>query len=246
MPVRVRPRRTDLDNGQSPGAVAHGPCGATGGRSPGSQHQVSIGRRAHPGHDSVVQGKSAVVILNGASSAGKTTLATAFRDQRAAVGDFWLLIGIDDFLAKLPIEWKAAGPDVGAFAADGIRFEATAEGARVRLGSLGRQLLRAYQASVAAAAHLGLKVIVDEVVIDKTSWKGWKVALAGLDVVWVGIRCSAEMAEQRNRARGDRFAGLARAQTITAHRDATYDFEIDTTTQQPREALVELNRRLGY
>jgi hypothetical protein len=37
-----------------------------------------------------------VVVLNGASSAGKTTLATAFRDQRAAVGDFWLLTGIDE------------------------------------------------------------------------------------------------------------------------------------------------------
>jgi chloramphenicol 3-O-phosphotransferase len=59
------------------------------------------------------------VILNGASSAGKTTLASAFRDQRAGSGDFWLLVGIDDFLAKLPTEWMSAGPDRGAFAADG-------------------------------------------------------------------------------------------------------------------------------
>ena len=75
---------------------------------------MSIGWRAHPGHDAVMQEMSRIVVLNGSSSAGKTTLANAFRDQRAAVGDFWLLIGIDDFLAKLPIEWKAAGADVGA------------------------------------------------------------------------------------------------------------------------------------
>ena len=50
-----------------------------------------------------------VVILNGASSAGKTTLATGFRDQRAAAGDFWLLTGIDDYLVKLPTEWHSAG-----------------------------------------------------------------------------------------------------------------------------------------
>jgi chloramphenicol 3-O phosphotransferase len=194
----------------------------------------------------LVQGRSRVVILNGASSSGKTTIATAFRDQRAAVGDFWLLIGIDDFLSKIPTDWKSAGPERGPFAADGIRFEMTRGGPSVRVGSVGRQVLRAYQAGVAAAAHVGLNVIVDEVIIDRTSWDDWTVALAGLDVVWVGIRCSPEVAEERNRARGDRFAGLARAQTATVHRDAGYDFEIETTTEPPERALSQLTHGLGY
>ena len=188
---------------------------------------------------------STVVVLNGASSAGKTTIATAFRDERAVAGDFWLLTGIDDFLAKLPFEWKSAGPDCGAFSVDGIRFERTPETVTVRVGRVGRQLLRAYQAGVAAAARVGLNVLVDEVVIDKTSWDDWGVALAGLEVVWVGIRCSAEVAEERNRVRGDRFLGLARAQTTTAHLHTHYDFEIDTTNQTPGQAVRELTRRLG-
>ena len=50
-----------------------------------------------------------LVMLNGVSSAGKTTLATAFRDERAPLGDFWMLIGIDDALAKLPSEWMDLG-----------------------------------------------------------------------------------------------------------------------------------------
>jgi chloramphenicol 3-O phosphotransferase len=187
------------------------------------------------------------VILNGASSAGKTTLATAFREQRAVAGDFWLLTGIDDFLAKLPTEWwKSAGRDPGPFAGDGIRFETSAEGITVSVGTLGRQLLRAYQAFVRAAAGVGLNVIVDEVVIDQTSWNDWAAALRGLDVVWVGVRCSAEVAEERAKVRGDRFMGLARAQTATVHRDARYDFEIDTTTQGPGQTLFELTRQLGY
>ena len=189
--------------------------------------------------------RSRVVILNGASSAGKTTIATGFRDQRAAVGDFWLLTGIDDFLTRLPPVWKSAGRDHGTFAAHGIRFERTSEGVSVRVGRVGRQLLRAYQAGVAAAARVGLNVIVDEVVIDKTSWDDWTSALAGLDVVWVGIRCSAEVAEERNRVRGDRFAGLARAQTVTAHQHTRYDFEIETTIRTPDDAVLELTRRLG-
>jgi chloramphenicol 3-O-phosphotransferase len=181
----------------------------------------------------------------GGSSAGKTTLATAFRDQRAAAGDFWLLIGIDDFLTKLP--WRNAERDWGgALSADAIRFEATPDGARAVVGSLGRQLLRAYQGTVRAAARVGLNVIVDEVVIDQTSWDDWMVVLEDLDDVWVGVRCSAEVAEDRNRIRGPRFAGLARAQAVTVHRYATYDFEIDTTTLPPGEALRELSRCLGY
>ena len=185
------------------------------------------------------------MILNGASSSGKTTLATAFRDQRSAVGDFWLLIGIDDFLSKVPYAWKSAGPDRGPFAADGFQFEITRE-EPVRAGGVGRQVLRAYQAGVAEAARVGLNVIVDEVVIDRTTWEDWTDALAGLDVVWVGVRCSPEVAEERNKARGGRLLGLARAQTATVHRDAAYDFEIDTTTQSPDEALSELTHRLGY
>ena len=118
---------------------------------------------------------------------------------------------------------------------------------RVSVGSVGRLLLQAYQASVAAAGRAGLNIMVDEVVIDRTSWEDWGIALAGLDVIWVGIRCSAEVAEERNRARGDvRYAGLASALTVTVHRDAIYDFEIDTTALTPPAALEELSHHLGY
>lgn len=206
------------------------------------------GRRDRPGPLTMRGAHTSlrVVILNGASSAGKTTLATAFRDQRAAVGDYWFLIGIDDFLARLPSEWMSAGPDRGAFAADGVRFEDTSDGPTVRVGSLGRQLLRACQATVRAVARAGLNVIVDEVVIDETSWHDWVTALEGLDVTWIGIRCNADVAEERNKLRGDRFAGLARAQSVTVHQHAAYNFEIDTTTASPTEALSQLKRQLGY
>jgi chloramphenicol 3-O-phosphotransferase len=78
-----------------------------------------------------VEGQGKIAILNGASSAGKTTLATSFRDRRSGAGEFWLVIGIDDFLAKLPAAWTSVGPDHGAFAAEGVRFERTTDGVTV-------------------------------------------------------------------------------------------------------------------
>jgi chloramphenicol 3-O phosphotransferase len=187
-----------------------------------------------------------VVVLNGPSSSGKTTLATAFRDQRAAAGDFWFMTGIDDFLAKLPVEWQSAGSHSGPRAAEGVRFERTDGGLEVRVGSVGRQLIRAYQLGVAAAANAGLNVIVDEVVIDETSWDDWASALAGHQVVWVGIRCSLEVAERRERSRPERYAGLTRGQAPVVHRFAHYDFEIDTTARSEGEVLADFARLLPF
>jgi chloramphenicol 3-O-phosphotransferase len=150
------------------------------------------------GHSGCMTPSPRVVILNGPSSSGKTTLATAFRDQRAASGELWFLTGIDDFLAKLPSEWLSVGPESGPYAADGVRFERTDRGLEFRIGSEGRKLIRAYQSGVAAAAGAGLNVIVDEVVIDQASWDDWTTSLVGLHVVWVGVRCSLDVANSEN------------------------------------------------
>jgi chloramphenicol 3-O phosphotransferase len=187
-----------------------------------------------------------VVVLNGTSSAGKTTIATAFRDRRAAVGDFWLLLGIDDVLSKLPAEWLDLGLPTGRGrqAADGLWFEATPAGQALRVGRLCRQLLHIYRSTVAAAAHAGLNVIVDDVVLDAQIWHDWQDALTGLDVVWVGVHCDLDVIEARERSRGDRPPGMARSQFATVHAAANYDLSFDTTSSGPEQAVTALMRLL--
>jgi len=51
-----------------------------------------------------------VVVLNGTSSAGKTSLALAFQDLRARRGDCWVVFGIDDFIPRLPRQWADSRP----------------------------------------------------------------------------------------------------------------------------------------
>jgi chloramphenicol 3-O phosphotransferase len=83
--------------------------------------------------------------------------------------------------------------------------------------------------------------------IDRTHLDDWSDSLSGLDVVWVGIRCSADVAEERERLRRDsRYAGLARSQADLVHRDMTYGLEIDTTTRTREQVLSALVRGLGY
>ena len=96
-----------------------------------------------------------LIILNGVSSSGKTTLATGFRDQRADDGELWLLMGIDDYLSKLPAQWLDLGlaGGRGRWASDGLSFVHTPSGTALRVGSVCRAILRAYQGSVGAAVR---------------------------------------------------------------------------------------------
>jgi chloramphenicol 3-O phosphotransferase len=185
-----------------------------------------------------------LVILNGTSSAGKTTLATAFRDERAAVGDYWMLFGIDDVLSKLPVEWLdlglADGP--GVQSADGLRFEPTADGLRLRVGSVAKAIIEAYHRWVADAVRAGVNVIVDDVVVDRATLDHWRDAIEGLHPIWVAVRCAPEIVTARELTRGDRPVGMASTQHSVVHHDIAYAMEIDTGVLDPAAALDVLRR----
>jgi chloramphenicol 3-O phosphotransferase len=183
-----------------------------------------------------------VVILNGASSSGKTTIAERFRDERGAAGECWVVMGNDDFLARLPHQWFDVGVHHGPFAADGIRFEASSTGVQVRVGEVGRRLLAGYRRAVAATARAGLPVVVDEVTFDAVAARDWEDALEGLDITWVAVRCDLEVVEARERARSDREPGLARAQTAVVHDLVRYDGELDSTVATVEQLVATLTR----
>ena len=179
-----------------------------------------------------------VVILNGTSSSGKTSIATLFRDRCAATGHLWFLTGIDDVLAKLPLDWIDLGltNGRGPHSRDGLWFEAHGDGGRVlRVGPLCRRLLRTYYVTVAAAAHAGLDVLVDECMVDATAWQDWQAALVGLEPTWVAVRCDPIVAMERERRRGDRAIGLVAAQADIVHLYPPYSLQIDTTSTTPGE-----------
>lgn len=188
-----------------------------------------------------------IVILNGTSSAGKTTLATAFRDEQARSGKFWMLLGIDDVLSRFTAEWYdldlASG--VGAHAADGLFFVRGPHGRRLGVGPVLRRALEVSHRWVAAASTAGIDVIVDEVVLDASLAESWRTALQGLPVTWVGVRCDLAIASAREAARGDRPLGMAAAQHDVVHRDVSYAFEIDTGRLSPEQAHACLREGLG-
>lgn len=196
-------------------------------------------------HNVRVPDTGRVVVLNGTSSAGKSALAQRFQEARAAVGECWLILAIDDINAKLPSQWWKAPGWQGPYSDDGVRMEPGASGMVISTGSLGRRLFAAYRRTAATWARAGFNVIVDEVAFDRECVEDWAQALGDLRVTWVGVRCDVEVAEARERARGDRTLGLARGLDGVVHQHVNYEFELDTTRAKTAELADELTRMLG-
>ncbi|WP_410622719.1 chloramphenicol phosphotransferase CPT [Amycolatopsis sp. cmx-8-4] len=157
-----------------------------------------------------------VIVLNGGSSSGKSTVA---RCLQAILPDPWLTFGTDTLVDAMP----GGGT--------GIDF---AVGGEVIVGEGFRTLEAAWIQGIAAMARAGAGVIVDEVFLGgAASQRRWRDALDGLPVLWVAVRCDGDVAARREAARGDRIAGMAVRQADLVHRGVRYDFEVDTTCTGP-------------
>lgn len=156
-----------------------------------------------------------VIVLNGGSSSGKSGIA---RCLQAVLPQPWLLVGVDTFIELLPASLR--GSDGGIeFAPDG----------QVSVGAEFRALEEAWAVGIAAMVRAGARVIIDEVLLGGAAGqRRWNAALAGLEVLWVGVRCPAEVAAGREMARGDRITGMAAGQAEVVHKGVVYDLEVNT------------------
>ncbi len=125
--------------------------------------------------------------------------------------------------------------EFGARADEGFRWIERDDGVAIVAGPVGLRLASAMRASVSAAARIGLNVVADDVLIER-SWVGaWAEALAGLETLFVGVHASVDVVEARERERRDRVPGEARAQHGVIHSGIAYDVEIDTVASDADE-----------
>ena len=185
-----------------------------------------------------------IILLNGTSSAGKTTIAQALQEVMEAP---YLHTGIDQFLIEhLPKRLLVYSDGVDPQAADGwlavFRDDALAE---VRIGPLGYEYLAGMYRAIAAFAAAGLNVIVDDVIYDERVLGLAVEILPPEQVFFVGIRCLLEVAERREIERGNRARGGARTFHPLVHRHAVYDCEVDSAASTPPACAREIQRRLN-
>jgi chloramphenicol 3-O phosphotransferase len=172
-----------------------------------------------------------VMILNGGSSAGKTTLG---RSLQSALSDTWLLLGVDLLIWTLPPRLINN--------ADGMSAH---EGMIVR-GEMFMSLYAGFQSAVAALAHSGINVLLDDLTLDGTAdQQRWNDALQGLDVLWIGVRCAPAIAAEREAKRQSRLPGIARHQAESVHVGVRYDVEVDTGLLDLHESMSLIAESMG-
>src|SRR5262249_1130644 len=156
-----------------------------------------------------------IILINGASSAGKSTLAHSLQQKMR-----------EPFL-----HWSF----------DHLRKSYVLPMARIQSRDLDWAFMRpavfdGFHRAVPAFVNAGNNLIVDHI-IEQEQWLADLVLLlAPFDVFFVGLHCPLPDLERRERERGNRRPGEARRDFYTVHRFTEYDLEIDAT--QPTDGNV--------
>lgn len=154
-----------------------------------------------------------IIILNGASSSGKTTLARALRLRLEPQFHFY---ASDQLVDK---GFRPLDKDIGYQCRE--------------------MFFRGFHHSIPAFAGVGLDLLVEHIVEEQSWADELHRLLASFDVFWVGVHAPSPEIERRERLRGDRRIGEA-TYHLKTHLFCKYDIEVDTTqaANQNVESIV--------
>jgi len=155
-----------------------------------------------------------IILLNGASSAGKTTLLKCLQNQ---LSESYLDAGMDKFIWMLPERYleRPLWDDVL-----GLATEA---------GQMGHRLFSAMHRVIATLSQAGINVLADHVLVERLWVRECADLLGDLPAYVVGVRCPLEVLLERERSRKNRTLGQAVAQFPIVHAYCAYDCEVDTS-----------------
>ena len=164
-----------------------------------------------------------LVVLNGTSSSGKTSIARAFQEIAPRL---FLNFSIDSILYALPpsvvarMERGVPAPDVPFL-----------------------ELVRGFYACVRALAALGHDLVIDHAVMTQAEAEMLLAAVEGQQVLMVGVECPLDVLIERERQRGNRRPGLAATQYERVHQWLDYDLRIDSARTSAEEAALRILER---
>lgn len=160
-----------------------------------------------------------VILLNGASSAGKSTVA---RNLRLLLKEEAMIFSMDDYLAMNLGKYETA--------LDAVR-------------ETGLPFIESFHAAIAEAARKGALVIVDHVIGESRRWiLDLLNRLDGIPRILVRVECRQDILLERERRRTDRTPAPSHAQRQheSIHRHFPHNLSIDTSGATPRECAMQI------
>jgi chloramphenicol 3-O phosphotransferase len=159
-----------------------------------------------------------VILLNGASSSGKTSLVKEL--QRVAAELQFLHLQLDTFRSMEPAGYWS-------------NEQSEHRGRRVEA------LCRAMNSATVQFVKMGQNVVVDHVLTPQAT-KYLLEDLGAHEVLFIKVECSLEELESREARRPERTLGLARSQLHSVHKSCAYDYVVNTTARPSLEMAEEL------
>ncbi|MFF4040194.1 AAA family ATPase [Streptomyces sp. NPDC001816] len=156
-----------------------------------------------------------VILLNGTSSSGKSSIARALLDL---LDGTWFHMPVDAF-HSMRCDKPMADEDLQA------EIDRTAKG---------------FHRAVAGMAAAGNNVVVDHPLSRRWRLLDLLDLLVPEDTVLIGVHCPLPELERRERERGDRQAGLAAMQYDQVHAHGVHDLDVDTSLLSPEECALRI------
>ncbi|MCA0028088.1 MULTISPECIES: chloramphenicol phosphotransferase [unclassified Mesorhizobium] len=191
-----------------------------------------------------MSGPGQIIILNGAPRSGKSSIVQAVQESFEGP---WMNLGVDTYEQVTPLRCR---PGIGL----------RPGGERPDIEGLVPRFYAALYESIAAHSRVGLNVVADLGHHDSYSRPldclvDCARRLAGLPVLFVGVRCPIEIIMQR---RADSPAGrgyvtgspddpvplAVRLWQEEVHRPGVYDLEVDTSLLTPAQCADAIRGRL--
>ena len=183
-----------------------------------------------------------IVILNGAPRSGKSSIVAVIQDTFDGP---WMNLGVDVFVRE--VTPKRYRPGMGLRPGEDDH----------ELAPLVPVFYAALYDSIAAHSRAGLNVVADVGHHDPKILADSARRLAGLPVLFVGVRCPIDVVMQRRNAgqagREGEYAIGSETEPIPApverwqrevHIPGIYDVEVDTSRQTPEQCAAAIHRWL--
>ena len=155
-----------------------------------------------------------IILLNGTSSSGKSTLAQALRPELEPQFHFYASDQLaDEGFRPLDTEVRFAWRET---------------------------FFDGFHRSIPAFASVGLDLLVEHLVEEKHWAEQLEVLLAPFDVFWVGVHAPVAEIERREILRGNRQPGEG-LYHLKTHQFCTYNVEVDTTNPTSENVKTIIN-----
>lgn len=184
-----------------------------------------------------------IIILNGPSSAGKSSIQKEF--QYLMLPNLWVKVGIDNLFdnpmpnitpenmhywqSPNPIRWVEESKD-----------EAGNKIITLFVGPQGEKVAYAMNSAIAAYAQNGCNVIVDYIAYKKEWFTDLQDKLKKFKTYYIAVDIPLDVLEQREEARGTSPKGHARSHYFTVYGDKKYDLRVDSYKNTAQEIAQQL------